>query len=240
MYGVQVDVQFGTRDHGLDRTALIDLICKTHSRVIEHPCRPVEQSKQGPSHLVVFLSRVVDAIWLVFACPHIDLLAARVKTNLSLCVSSSGSLAMEARCFSASLEWSHYLCFSFPCSCKTGFFREWCFQQISPWSWWLLSGLSQWLYHVGNTAACSLWPQGEWLAVLLALWWKNLLSFSCCGIFWPSRMSGSFTKVWSCSDFTCGSCQVTRPQGWLFKIGCRGCHLGPQKIHSMLAPGKVV
>ena len=47
------DVQSGTGDHGLDRTALGDLVCKMHSGEEEYSSGPVELSRPGPSLRVI-------------------------------------------------------------------------------------------------------------------------------------------------------------------------------------------
>ena len=116
-YSFQVDVEFGTRDHGLDKTVHSDLIHKIHSGKGEHLGRPVELSRSGPSHWVVspslgvscHLQGVRSSSWrlVCYQSKHETCCFLLVALDKKMCVSSTRSSDMEAKWLSISLEQSH-------------------------------------------------------------------------------------------------------------------------------------
>ena len=155
-------MQPGTRDCGLDRTALGHLVHEVHSREKEQLSRPIEPSRSGSSHQVVTSFPGIRYSHEVFGPSYHRLVCYQNKREaLSLCVCGSGSHGEEARCFSISLEQSQCLNIS-PFHSSEQVLSK----MMLPCSWWLFSGFRSGL-------------QIYWLFL-----WKSLCSFPCCEIFW--------------------------------------------------------
>ena len=79
-------MQLSTTDHQVVRAAHGEHHSEVHSREEEYSCRPVEPSRPGPSHGVVSLPWVFDAICEVYDHPLLDLFDTRANAKLPLYV----------------------------------------------------------------------------------------------------------------------------------------------------------
>ena len=118
------------------------------------------------------LPRVFEVVWEVFICPCLDMFATRANTKLPLYMSPvPDPMVWKQGAFQHS--WDDLTSYAVSLSLSFGrSYRVFCFQQGSPWSWWLHAGLKK---------------SGSPIS--------SFLSFRKCGICWFNSTCGSFIAI---------------------------------------------